>query len=261
MAERVDSGGKRFEGDVAVVSSGTVTVSVVLPVLNEEKVLRRSVETLREFLITYLPYEWGIIIADNGSTDQTLNIAQELMAEYENIETVYLSQRGRGRALKQAWIGNYADVLVYMDIDLSTNLESLIPLVDAIVQDGFDLAVGSRLLSSSRVIDRSIKREVLSRGYVFLIKCLFFSGITDAQCGFKAISNKAANTLMPLIEDNAWFLDTELLLLAERFGLKRKDIPIVWTDDPDSRVRIANTVLEDLKGLLRLRFGGQQRLQ
>ena len=104
MAERVDSGWKRFEGDVAVVSSGTVTVSVVLPVLNEEKVLRRSVETLREFLITYLPYEWGIIIADNGSTDQTLNIAQELMAEYENIETVYLSQRGRGRALKQAWI-------------------------------------------------------------------------------------------------------------------------------------------------------------
>ena len=242
------------------MESSVASVSIVLPVLNEEKILRDSIETLRQFLLDEFPYKWTIAIADNGSTDQTQNIAQSLMSEYENIAIVNLSQRGRGRALKRAWTGNEADVLVYMDIDLSTNIESLTPLVNAIVEDGFDLAVGSRLLTSSRVIGRSIKREVLSRGYVFLIKCLFFSDITDAQCGFKAISNSAAQALMPLIEDNAWFLDTELLLLAERFGFKRKDIPIIWTDDPDTRVRIGRTVLEDLKGLVRLRFGLQPQL-
>ncbi len=242
------------------MGSSPVSVSVVLPVLNEEKILRASVEILRQFLIDHFLYDSMIVIADNGSTDQTLNIAQQLMSEYENITTLYLSQRGRGRALKQAWIGNEADVLVYMDIDLSTSLESLTSLVDAIVQDGFDLAVGSRLLPNSKVVGRSVKREVLSRGYVFFIKCLFGSGITDAQCGFKAISNEAAHKLMPLIEDNAWFFDTELLLLAERFGFTRKDIPIVWTDDPDTRVRIVQTVTEDLKGLVRLRFGNQPQL-
>ena len=236
-------------------------VSIVLPVLNEEKILRESVEKLRMFLTDHFPYEWTIIVADNGSTDQTLNIAQQLMSEFDNIDTLYLTQRGRGRALKQAWIDNGAAILVYMDIDLSTGLESLIPLVDAIEHDGFDLAVGSRLLPASRVVGRSLKREALSRGYVFLIKCLFLSGITDAQCGFKAISGLAAKALMPLVEDNAWFFDTELLLLAERFGFKRKDIPIIWTDDPDTRVRIASTVIEDLKGLVRLRFGNQASLR
>ena len=239
------------------MTASNISVSIVLPVLNEEKILRQSVETVREFLITHFPYDWAIIIADNGSTDQTLHIARELMGQYEHVDTVYLSQRGRGRALKQAWTGSDSDVLVYMDIDLATCLESLAPLVDSIVRDGFDLAVGSRLLPSSRVVGRSVKREVLSRGYVLLIKCLFFSGITDAQCGFKAISSSAANTLLPYIKDNAWFFDTELLLLAERFGFKRKDIPIVWTDDPDSRVRIAKTVVEDLKGLMRIRFGSR----
>ncbi len=169
------------------MTASNISVSIVLPVLNEEKILRQSVETVREFLITHFPYDWAIIIADNGSTDQTLHIARELMGEYEHVDTLYLSQRGRGRALKQAWTGSDSDVLVYMDIDLATSLESLAPLVDSIVRDGFDLAVGSRLLPSSRVVGRSVKREVLSRGYVLLIKGLFFSGITDAQCGLKAI--------------------------------------------------------------------------
>ena len=243
------------------MGSNSSRVGIVLPVLNEEKILRESVEKLRIFLIDHFPYEWTIIVADNGSSDQTLNIAQQLMSEFDNIDTLYLSQRGRGRALKQAWIDNGADILVYMDIDLSTGIESLTPLVDAIEHDGFDLAVGSRLLPTSRVVGRSLKREILSRGYVFLIKCLFLSDITDAQCGFKAISSAAANTLMPLVEDNDWFLDTELLLLAERLGFKRKDIPIIWTDDPDTRVRIARTVIEDLKGLVRLRFGNRPPLR
>ena len=169
-----------------------------------------------------------------------------------------LDQRGRGRALKKAWLESDADVRLYMDVDLSTDLKALPPLVAAIAEDEYEVAIGSRLLPGSEVVDRTLRREITSRGYNALIHMLFpFPGFKDAQCGFKAVSRMAATNLVPLARDNAWFFDTELLLLANKARYRIKEIPVHWEDDPDTRVKIVSTAWEDVKGLLRLRFKGR----
>ena len=230
------------------------TVDVVIPVYNEEHVLARSVETLRAFLREGLPHTWRIVIADNASTDGTLAIAQGLAGQYPaEVAVVHLPQKGRGRALRAAWLGSEADILVYMDVDLSTDLSALPPLVDAIAAQGYDVATGSRLARGARTT-RSFRREVISRVYNLLIKAIHFTRFSDAQCGFKAVSRQAAQALVPLIKNEEWFFDTELLILAEKAGYRIKDIPVRWVEDPDTRVKIASTMLEDIRGLLRLRF-------
>ena len=227
-------------------------VDVVIPVYNEEKDLPRSIETLRRFLQDNLPSAWQITIADNGSTDSTLAVARTLSQQYPGVGYTHLDLKGRGRALKKAWLESRADILSYMDVDLSTGLESFPPLVQAI-REGYDIAIGSRLMAQSR-IQRSFKREMTSRVYNLLIRAMFFSHFVDAQCGFKAISRRAAQALLPLVQDNAWFFDTELLLLAEMRGYRIKELPVKWLEDPDTRVKIASTAWEDIKGLLRVRF-------
>ena len=230
-------------------------VDVVLPVYNEEHDLPRSVETLLDYLGRRLPYPWRITVADNGSSDATPAIADSLAEAHSQVRVVHLTEKGRGRALKRAWLESDADILVYMDIDLSTDLDCLLPLVDALHRQGCHLAVGSRLARGAQV-DRALKREVISRCYVLLIRAFFQTRFTDAQCGFKAISRGAAQALLPHIQDNGWFFDTELLVTAEKRGFRIADIPVVWRDDPDTRVAILSTAWRDLKGLLRLRFGG-----
>ena len=229
-------------------------VEVVIPVYNEEHVLTQSVGTLREFLTENLkPHHWRILIADNASTDGTLRVAQELAAQYpEEVACLHLDQKGRGRALRVAWMTSDADILSYMDVDLSTGLEAYPLLVQSII-NGYDVAIGSRLMSGSQTT-RSPRREVISRAYNLLIKASHFSRISDAQCGFKAISREAARALVPLVQNQEWFFDTELLLLAEKRGYKIKEIPVRWVEDPDTRVNILKTALEDIRGLLRLRF-------
>ena len=234
--------------------AGRPLVDVVLPVYNEEHDLPRSVETLLAYLGRHLPYPWRITVADNGSTDATPAIAGSLAQAHPQVRVVHLTEKGRGRALKRAWLDSDADILVYMDIDLSTDLACLLPLVDAVYQ-GRHLAVGSRLARGARV-DRALKREVISRCYVLLIRAFFQTRFTDAQCGFKAISRGAAQALLPHVRDNGWFFDTELLVTAEKRGFRIADIPVAWRDDPDTRVAILSTAWRDLKGLLRLRFGG-----
>src|SRR6476661_2379360 len=234
-----------------------VRVDIVIPVYNEEVALPKSVATLCDYLTTYLPYDWRVIIANNASTDNTLEIAQGLAAANPRVSVLHLDQKGRGRALKAAWLASDADVVSYMDVDLSTNLQSFLPLVAPIITGHSDLAIGSRLLKGA-VVTRQWKREVISRCYNLMIKLAFRNRFSDAQCGFKALTREAAASLLPQVENNQWFFDTELLLLAEERGLRIHEVPVDWVEDLDTRVKIVSTVMEDMKGLWRVR---RQRLQ
>jgi glycosyltransferase involved in cell wall biosynthesis len=233
----------------------SIRVDAVIPVYNEAHVLEKSIGTLAAFLEEHLPYDWRIVVADNASTDATLEVAKEIADNHRRVNVLHLDQKGRGRALKAAWLGSDADVLSYMDVDLSTDIRSYPALVRAVAEEGYDVATGSRLARGAR-IKRSLKRDVISRGYNLLIKVGFRTRFSDAQCGFKAISQRAARELLPRIENNEWFFDTELLILAERRGFRIKDIPVRWIEDADTRVNIRKTVVEDLQGLWRLKRAG-----
>lgn len=229
------------------------TVDVVIPVYNEEHVLAESVATLRRFLSEGFHHQWRILIADNASTDGTLTVAEELAEKHSDVASLHIPEKGRGRALKASWLGSAADIVSYMDVDLSTELEAFPPLIEAIASEGYHVATGSRLAPGSDTA-RSLKREVISRGYNLMVKALFFTRFSDAQCGFKALSRQAVRELVPLIENNEWFFDTELLILAEKAGYPVRDIPVRWLEDLDTRVNIRKTVWEDIRGLARLRL-------
>ncbi len=228
-------------------------VRLVIPCLNEVKQLEWSVETCRAFLAKSFPYRWEIFVADNGSVDGTAELAQRLSERYPGeVGWFTIPQRGRGRALRKAWTECDADIVAYTDVDLSTELDALEKLARAIHEQGCDIATGSRLLPQSR-IERGLKREVISRCYNLLIKLVLFTSFSDAQCGFKAASRRAVRDIVPQIEDQAWFFDTELLVLGEKQGYRIADVPVRWIDDDDSRVKIVSTAWEDIKGVWRLR--------
>ncbi|MEX0736798.1 MAG: dolichyl-phosphate beta-glucosyltransferase [Bacteroidota bacterium] len=229
-------------------------VNVTIPVFNEEKILPSSIATLHTFLTKHCRFEWEIVIADNASTDGTLDVAQRLGKELKGVRVVHLDQKGRGRALKKVWSESRADILSYMDVDLSSNLYAFPPLVEALISGGFDIGIGSRLLKASTT-RRSLKREVVSRTYNLLVKAFFFTKFSDAQCGFKAITKEAAGRLLPKIEDTGWFFDTELLVIAEKSGYRIFDLPVSWVEDLDSRVKIVRTAMDDIQGLIRVRRG------
>lgn len=231
------------------------TLDVVVPVYNEEQALPRAIPKLHDFLSEpTFPYSWRIVIADNASVDRTPEAGRRLADEYgDEVEYVRIEAKGRGRALKRTWLESPMEIVSYMDVDLSTDLEALPPLIGAIAEGGYDVAIGSRLARRSRVT-RSLRRQVLTRGYNLLIKAMFQTRFSDAQCGFKAASGQVAQRVVPLIEDNDWFFDTELLILAEKLGYRVKDVPVVWVEDLDTRVKIGSTIVEDLRGLLRLRL-------
>lgn len=228
------------------------TVDAVIPVYNEEHVLAQSIATLHAFLTEHLPYDWRILVADNASTDGTLDEARRLKEQYPRLDVIHLDQKGRGRALRKAWLESGADILSYMDVDLSTEIEKYPALIRSIAEEGYDLSTGSRLARGARTT-RSFKREFISRLYNLIIKTVMWTKFSDAQCGFKAISRRACDVLVPLVKDNEWFFDTELLVLAEKKGYRIKDIPVKWIEDPDTRVKLAKTITDDLRGLWRLR--------
>jgi glycosyltransferase involved in cell wall biosynthesis len=230
------------------------TVDVVIPVFNEEKALPRNIVILADFLKANLRNPWQIIIADNASTDNTRAVSETLCQRYSGINYLHIPQKGRGRALKVAWLDSTADIVSYMDVDLSTDLSHFPPLVSSL-EEGYHVAIGSRLSKGSRVT-RSIKREFISRSYNMLIKSMFFTPFQDAQCGFKALTRKTAQAIVPHIKNDNWFFDTELLIIAAKRGYRIKTVPVKWQDDPNSTVNVVKTATEDLKGLLRLRFGG-----
>ncbi|MEI4270562.1 bifunctional glycosyltransferase family 2/GtrA family protein [Klenkia sp. LSe6-5] len=225
-------------------------LDVVVPVHDEEADLERCVRRLHAHLAT-LPFSSRITVAENASTDGTLGVAQRLAAELPDVVVRVETEPGRGRALNRAWRASDAAVLVYMDVDLSTDLNALLPLVAPLISGHSDLAIGTRLAGSSRVV-RGAKREFISRSYNLLLRGTLATHVSDAQCGFKAIRADVAARLLPLVEDTGWFFDTELLVLAERAGLRIAEVPVDWVDDPDSRVHIAATARADLAGIARM---------
>ncbi len=229
-------------------------VDIVVPVRNEERDLAPSVRRLAGYLRERFPFSARITIADNGSTDATWAVAGQLARELPQVRAVRMELPGRGRALRAIWSQSEAEVLAYMDVDLSTDLNALLPLVAPLLSGHSDLAIGTRLARGSRVI-RGPKRELISRGYNLLLRTLMGARFSDAQCGFKAIRRDQARALLPLTQDTGWFFDTELLVLAERAGLRIHEIPVDWIDDLDSRVDIIATALADLRGMARLGIG------
>ena len=227
------------------------TIDITIPVLNEERCLRRSVTTLAARLDGECPYQWSVTVVDNGSTDGTWAIAESLASEDTRIRTIRLAQRGRGRALKEAWSTSTADVGAYMDVDLSTGLESLRGLIDPLVAGAADLSIGSRLAHGAQ-IRRSLRREVISRAYNIITRTAFGYTVRDAQCGFKALRRDIALALLPRIEDDGWFFDTELIALAWWDCLRINEVPVRWIEDDDSRVRIVATATDDLRGIVRM---------
>jgi glycosyltransferase involved in cell wall biosynthesis len=225
---------------------------VVIPVYNEEKALPDSIARLRDFLSKNFKHQWHIVIADNASKDKTWEIAQSLAKQYPDVMPVHLDEKGRGRALRKVWLESKADIVSYMDVDLSTGLDAFPKLVQAIL-DGADIAIGSRLMRGAKTT-RGPKREFTSRCYNFIIKVMFFTKLSDAQCGFKALSRECAQKILPLTKNNEWFFDTELLLLAMKNGYKIAEIPVTWVDDSGTTVHVRKTAMEDLKGLARIRF-------
>lgn len=235
-------------------------IDIVIPVFNEERDLERSVRRLRAHLGASFPFPVVITIADNASTDATRAVGMRLAAELPSVRYLRLDRKGRGRALATAWLRSRAGVVAYMDVDLSTGLDALLPLVAPLVNGQSDLAIGSRLAAGSHV-RRGPKREVISRTYNVLLRLALGVRFTDAQCGFKALRADVARRLVPEVENRSWFFDTELLVLAERSGLRIHEVPVDWVDDPDSRVHIVATALEDLRGVWRLRGSRASRAQ
>lgn len=228
------------------------TLDIVIPVYNEEAELEGHTETLIGFLNTYLTdFDWTITIADNASKDATLSIAHELAKKYKVVHVLHLDKKGRGRAVKKAWLGTKADIHCYMDVDLSTDLKHLPPLVRALLR-GYDIAIGSRNARASRVYGRSQLRTFTSKMYISLIKLVFWVKFGDAQCGFKAITDDVAQALLPHVIDNAWFFDSELLILAEKLSYRIYEEPVTWIDNPGSTVRVIKTAQGDIEGLKRL---------
>ena len=229
-------------------------VDIVVPVHNEEAVLERSIRRLHRFLSDGFPFSWRIVVADNASTDATPAIAAALAAELPRVAVQRLERKGRGRALRAAWSASGAPVVCYMDVDLSTDLRALLPLVAPLISGHSDLAIGTRLARGARVV-RGPKRELISRCYNRLLRTALRARFSDAQCGFKAARADALASLLGDVRDDGWFFDTELLVLAQRRGLRIHEVPVDWVDDPDSRVDIVATALEDLRGVARLLAG------
>jgi glycosyltransferase involved in cell wall biosynthesis len=227
------------------------SVDVVVPVYNEAGTLERSIRRLHDFLGANLPFAWRIVIADNASTDRTWEIAQRLRHEVGGVEAIHLEEKGRGRALRAAWSASDADVLCYMDVDLSTHLSALLPLIAGLLSGHSDVAIGTRRAPGARIV-RSRKRELISRAYNLLLRLVLGAQFSDAQCGFKAIRADVARQLLPAVRDESWFFDTELLIQAQRHRLRIHEVAVDWVEDPDSRVDISATVRENLRGTARL---------
>jgi len=237
----------------------THDVEVVIPVYNEHVALEGSVRRLHAFLAHVgFPFSWRITIADNASTDGTLAVARRLSYELSGVEVIHLRAKGRGRALRAAWLISDARVVAYMDADLSTELNALLPLVAPLLSGHSDLAIGSRLARGARV-QRSRRRELISRAYNQILRVALGARFTDAQCGFKAVRADVVRTLVPLVRDEEWFFDTELLMLAQRRCMRIHEVPVDWVEDLDSRVAIVPTALADLRGVARLMLHRERR--
>ncbi len=229
----------------------TPQIEIVVPVYNEAHTLVASVHRLQAYLAGHFPFTWQVTIVDNASTDGTWTLAADLADRLDGVRARRIRRKGRGRALRAAWSASSASVVAYLDVDLSTDLDALLPLVAPLVSGHSGVAIGTRLAPGAHVV-RGVKREMISRGYNHLLHLALHTRFTDAQCGFKALRRDVAAALVPMVVDDGWFFDTELLVLAERNGIRINEVPVDWIEDSDSRVDILRTVLDDLRGIARL---------
>ena len=234
-----------------LVTTSSPALDIVIPVRNEERVLEASIRTVHAHLRAHLPLSSRITIVDNASEDATRLIGMRLATELAGVRFIHLAEQGRGRAVRAAWMASDARVVAYMDVDLSTRLDALAPLIAPLLSGAADITIGSRLIGGARVT-RSLHREVISRGYNLLLRAVLHTRFRDAQCGFKAVRAQVARELLPMVRDEGWFFDTELLVVAGRAGYRITEVPVDWIEDPDSRVDIPRTILTDLRGVLRM---------
>lgn len=230
-----------------------MTFDVTIPVLNEEETLDRQLRILHRFLQANFPEtsQWRIVIADNGSTDNTRHIAAALCDEFPEIRLVKVPEKGVGLALKTSWSQSQADIVGYMDLDLATDLKHFIQAYNALATEGFDLVYGSRLHKKSRVIGRTIKREITSRVFNAILKIYLGTRFSDGMCGFKWLHRRHVSALMEGgAVSNGWFFSTELLAIAEWKGLKMCELPVQWTDDTTaSKVNIPRLARQYLQAM------------
>ena len=226
-------------------------LEIVIPVHNEAQQLAASVIALRSYLDRQFPLTTVVTVVDNASTDDSWTIATGLAASLRGVQALRLGQRGRGRALRAAWAESHSPVVAYMDVDLATGLEALLPLVAPLLTGHSDVAIGTRLAPGAQVV-RGARREIISRAYNLVLKTALANACSDAQCGFKALRREVVDVLLPLVDDEAWFFDTELLITAQRLGLRIHEVPVDWVDDLDSRVAVARTAWLDLCGVARM---------
>ncbi|MGW5522770.1 glycosyltransferase [Gordonia sp. NPDC003950] len=238
---------------VADSSAPAPVLDIVVPVYNEELDIAECLHRLHEHLRVNVPFAARITVADNASTDSTVAIASHIADELDGIRVAHLDEKGRGRALKAVWSRSDAQIVAYCDVDLSTDLNALMPLIAPLISGHSDVAIGTRLSRDSRVV-RGPKREFISRSYNLILRTTMRAKFSDAQCGFKAMRTDIGRQVLPYVEDTGWFFDTELLVLAERIGLRIAEVPVDWTDDPNSTVDIVSTAVEDLKGCARVGY-------
>lgn len=215
-------------------------VSVVLPAYNESELIVDSVEKVRNVLLE-LGWTFEIIIAENGSTDGSDIISKMLSEEYEEVKHLH-TEKGRGNALRAAFKKAEGDVIMYMDMDLSTDLRYIEVIVNSIL-DGYDVVTGSRLLPESVVVGRISKREITSRAYNFLVRLILGSKLMDHQCGFKAYNKESLRVIIDDVKDNDWSFDTEILVKSQKKGFKVTEIPVYWVDNTDTSVKLLKDIL------------------
>jgi len=230
------------------------SVLVVIPTYNEEKIIEQKINQLFIFCKNNLQeYKWKIIVADNGSTDKTIKIIKK--QKYSKLEYFHLKKTGKGLAIKKAWQDYLGDVNIFMDADLATELKFTLPLIKGIIKEKYDLTIGSRYHKQSQC-KRSLMRSVYSMFYNFILKIFFNIKLTDTHCGFKALSKSAVQKIIPKIENNGLFFDTELLVLARHHNLKIKEIPVNWEDKNErkTKIKIIKTALKYLREIIKLKY-------
>ncbi len=232
-------------------------VEFIIPCHNEEQILEKNSLKLLNFLNnqTY-NFDWKIILVLNGTTDNSLTITEGLKKQNSKIDFFVIKEKAKGNALKTYLNYSSADFLIYMDIDLAVSLENINTLLKNLLDNNYDLVIGSRLLPESKT-NRSFFRELSSRIYIFLSQIMLRHNFSDLQCGFKGMTKNLFLNISKYIEDKNWFFDTELLIFANFLNYRIKEIPVDWAEDRyekrTSKIKILSDSLTFIKNLLKLK--------